>query len=249
MARAFTPAQLQLIQGGRIKARLLAQFALDSGNYYFCDDVWDMSDGLNTWIGASALASCTDITSAAGFAAESATIIIDGDRLSQSGFTDPAYLFREIMYEMVHQRRVYLYLGLALPDSKNFTLVVPIYTGVINNCKVVYPAVDILGSKGGGDPSTVQPSQGQLIITLDSIASRYSSSTFRTRSHNDQLNIDSSDMFMSYVSRVVGNEQILYWGKNPPKQIANQGYPYGGSLIGGQYNPYDPFGGQQGTTY
>lgn len=238
MARSFTSDQLALLEGGQLKARLLVTIILDSGTYYFCDDVYDLSDGTITYIGASALISATDITSGNALSSEGCTLVIDGTRLTQTGFTDPAGLFRSILGEKYQGRRVNLALGLAPIDSQNITLIVPLYAGMVNNIKIVEDAIDFLnGSSSGTDPASVQPSQPQMIITLDSIARRYQRATFRTRSHNDHLQLwGGTDLFYSFVDSVVQNEKILYWGGRPPPSVPGQGVPYGGTSGTASYN-------------
>lgn len=221
MARALTSPQIALLQSQNIKARWLVTFFLDSGTYYFCDDVNDMTDSNGqVYVGASALASINDIISSAQYSAESVTMEIDGTRIQQMGFEDPAQLFREIMALEIHQRRVNVALGFAYIDSLNLTLEVPVYAGKINNIKVTDDAVDF-GSitSGGGHPAQ----QSNLTLTLDSLAQRYQWATSRTRSQSDQLELDPTDNFFSFVNDTIANEQNIYWGTLSP--IGKQALP------------------------
>lgn len=215
MARTLNDDQRALLRAPNIKARLLTTWWMDDGTYRFTDDVNDIVFGSDTWIGASAIASAADIKSAsAGWAAESVTLTIDGTRLGQSGFTDPAAFFREILTIPLANRRVDIDLGLAYEDSQVITLVCPLYAGKINNAKVTDPRMDF-----GPGSSSSRPAS-KLEIQLDSLAARYNWVVGRTRSHNDQLNIDPTDYFFSFVQENVLNEATLYWGKKAPDGVA-----------------------------
>lgn len=218
MARSFTSDERILLRSPNIKGRFLLTFYLDEGTYRFCDDVEDLSDGTNTYIGASALAQCSDIRSSGNLAAEPVTLVIDGTRIGASGFTDPASLFRDILALKLHQRRVDIHLGIAYADSATLTLVKPIYAGKINNARVVDPKLDF-------SPEGMQEGPGNLEITLDSLASRYGRVSGRTRSHADQQEIDPTDMFFSFIQSMAQSRD-LYWGKKGPN--GENGYIGGG---------------------
>lgn len=216
MARSFTTGALALLQSGNLMARWLMTIYLDAGTYYFCDDWADMSDGTHTYIGASALAGGATIQSSQPFAAESVTLTIDGTRLSEVGISDPASLFQTILSNNLAQRRVDLALGLAAIGSTTFSLVIPTYAGKINSARVEESQVDILSMEAGGTSTPCK-----LMIVLDSLAMRYQVTLGRTRSHHDQLEIDSSDNFFKFVNDTISNEHTLYWGKaNPPGTVS-----------------------------
>lgn len=216
MALTFTTAELALLQSGSFKARLFTTWFLDAGTFYFCDDVEDQTDGVNTYVGASALLSCTDIKSGSGFSAEPITLVVDGTRILASGFPDPAQLFRDILSYKLHQRRVNFSLALAEINSPTYTLIRTIYAGKINNARLVYPKMQTPIETGQATP----PTPGTLEITIDSLAARYSRVTGRTRSHNDQLELDATDLFYQYTQDTVLNTTI-YWGKTNPITGAN----------------------------
>lgn len=205
MARTLTSPEKALLRLAGFKVRFLVTFHLDSGTYRFCDDIEDVSDGSNTYIGAAALANVSDIKGSQGLAAEGVTLVVDGARVSQSGFTDPAQLFRDILGYKLHQRRVDISLGFSELDSATLTLVIPVYAGKINNAKITDPKLSF-------DGNAPTESIGNMEIALDSLAHRYGRVTGRTRSHNDQLEIDSSDMFFSFVQDMAQSKD-LYWGK------------------------------------
>ncbi len=214
MARDLSSDQRTLIRSHRIRERILITFYMDEGTYRFCDDAEDMSDGTYTYIGASALAKATDIRSGSGFSAEGMTLTVDGTRLSQSGFTDPASFFRTILTYNLANRRVDFSLGLSYPDQQLIQLVLPIYAGKINYLRLV-------DQKIGFKPSASQdPLISNLEIYIDSLSMRYQWATGRVRTHQDQLLTDPTDMFFSFVQNNLKNEQTLYWGKdNPQKPI------------------------------
>ena len=208
-------------------ARWLVTFTMDGPSYYyFCDDWQDLSDGTNTYIGASALASAANIVSSGPFAAESVQLIIDGVRLQQAGFTDPASFFRTILAQNLSQRRVDISMGFAAVGSTSISLNVPVYAGKINFARIEEDQVDVVQA---GDSSGVQ-SPSKLIIQLDSLAMRYQWVNNRVRSHQDQLEIDSTDYFYQFVSDTIAQDRNLYWGKASPNVIASKAN--GGSLIG-----------------
>lgn len=214
MAKNLTGPQRTLLRAPELKARLLSTWYMDDGTYRYCDDPYDMVyfDGVSdiTWIGASALASATDIRmSGTGFAAEPVTITIDGTRMSQIGFSDPAAFFQLILQLPLTNRRVDLAYGLSYPDSEKIGMIMPVYAGKINAPRLLDPRLNDLGSADS------QP-QTKLEITLDSLALRYQWATGRTRSHEDQLEIDSTDMFFSYVQNSLRKQATLYWGKATP---------------------------------
>jgi hypothetical protein len=209
MARNFSSDQQALLRSDALSIRLLTTWTMDGGTYYYCDDVRDLTYGGNTYIGANALASATDIKSAANsFAAESVTITIDGTRLFEAGVTDPGIFFQSILSLPLANRRVDIALGIMGPADENPVLVIPMYAGKINNAKIIDPARNIA--------DVGNPQQSKLEIVLDSLAARYKWIVGRTRTHEDQLEIDPTDQFFAFVHANLQNESTLYWGKKAP---------------------------------
>lgn len=209
MARNFTTEERELLRSDSLQARLLTTWWMDSGTYRFCDDVFNLDYGGFTWIGANALFAATDIKATSGWAAESVTITIDGQRLFQAG-ADPASFFQNILAADLHNRRVDIELGLMPMNVQNPVLVIPLYSGKINHPRLVDPKRDLSGASEGAS---------RLDIVLDSLALRYQWVVGRTRSHEDQLEIDPTDHFFSFVSDNLRAEQNLYWGKKAPDGI------------------------------
>lgn len=228
MARTFSGPALALLQSGNLQARWLMTMYLDSGTSYFCDDWMDLTDGTYTYIGASALCTVASINSSAPFAAESVTLTIDGTRLQQAGFTDPAALFRAILGYNLVNRRVDLSMGFMAMGATQISLVVPVYAGKINYARIE----DLQTDFGVSDTDEVN-TPCNLTIVLDSLATRYQWSNSRTRSYQDQLQIDSTDQFFKFVSDTVAQELNLYWGMKNPVSTAPIGrtYPYNGLNI------------------
>lgn len=220
MARILTAPQRALLRSPSVAARALITFHMDSGDYLYCDDVNDITDGTSTWIGASALAACSDIRSSSGFSAEQVTITLDGTRMQESGFPDPAAFFQIVLGLPLHNRRVDLAYGLGYPESNTILLVLPAYAGKINNAKVVAPAINFDSLPGGSD----QTPQQNLQIILDSLTVRYTWITGRTRSNADQQEIAPGDTFFQYVGDAVLNESTLYWGKKNPAIAASNSF-------------------------
>lgn len=211
MARAFTNQQRELMRSPDLASNILATFYLDEGTYRFCDYDYDLFDGTNTYVGASALCDTSEIRSAAGMAAEAVTLTIDGNRMEQYGIQDPASVMREIMNYMHLQRRVDISQGFRYTYNKDLNLVVPLFAGKISSAKWVDPEIEMPGE---GDPGLAT-----LTILLDSLAMRYNRKSGRTRSHNDQLEIDPTDNFYSLTQNAIQNERILYWGKKTPAGV------------------------------
>lgn len=209
MARSFTTDQKTLLRSPSIKVRLLITFYLDEGTYRFCDDVVDVSDGTNTYIGASALLGDLEYKSGSGLAAEPVTLKIDGNRMTQYGVADPARALSDIMGYLHTQRRVDWSLGFAYADQQVMNIVVPIAAMKINNVRLIDEAIQAADSNS-------DKVEAKLEIVLDSLASRYNRATFRTRAHEDQLEIDPTDNFFSYVTAAATGEKTLYWGKDSP---------------------------------
>ena len=229
MSKAFTSDERLLLRSGLVKVRWLFTFFLDTGTYYFCDDVEDLTYSGQVYIGASALAAVSDIKSASGLASESITLIIDGTRVGASGYTDPASLFRDILTLKLHQRRVNIDVGIAPIDSFDLTIKKPAYAGKINNARIVDPKLEL-------SANPLDPTTGNLEIVLDSLSHRYNRQTGRTRSHADQQEIDPTDMFYSFVQDTVQKSNELYWGKasaSGQNGLITSGTPYGG---GGAYS-------------
>lgn len=197
---------------------MLMTFFMDDDTYYYCDDVQDVTDGVTTWLAASALADCSDIKSGSGLSSEPLTITIDGTRVFQAsaGFIDPNELFRNILTLKLHNRRFQLDYGISAleNDSGEVTLVLPGYSGLINNAKITMPSMDF-----GELVETDQRPEPVLEITIDSITARYSWLTGRTRSDADQQEISTGDTFFKFVNATVQNERKLYWGKKQPNQV------------------------------
>ena len=229
--RLLTAPQQALLSQSAIRAHLLIAFYLDQGTYRFCDDVVDLFDGTNTWIGASSILSEVEFTAGLGLAAEPITLICDGQRMVQAGITDPAAVLRDILGYLHRQRRVDTFLGLGALNSEEINLVIPITAMKINYAQLVDERLDPLG-----DSETVS----KLKIVLDSLASRYSRAPFRTRSHEDQKEIDATDNFFSFVQNASQTESTLYWGKNGPAGLSTRGGIPGGTsrTYGGTINSY-----------
>lgn len=221
MPRILDDTQRALLRADNVAARALVTFHMDDGDHRYCDDINDVQDpDGNIYVGASALASASDIKSGTGFSAEQVTLTIDGTRLHAAGFTDPAALFRMILELPLHNRRVDIAYGLSYIDSQQIQLVLPAYAGKINFVKVVAPQVGFESLP----ESQEQLPQQNLQITLDSLAIRYTWITGRTRSNADQQEIFPGDTFFQYVGDAVLNESTLYWGKKNPAIAASNNF-------------------------
>lgn len=211
MALNLTTAQRAMMRESRLKVRVLSTWYMDDGTYRYCDDIEDITIGGTTWIGAAALAAVSEIKSSTGnMSAEPVVLTIDGTRMYQAGFSDPAGFFNVILSLPLSNRRVDLMLAVGRADDPGYSLVLPLFAGKINNAKLVDPRMPAPTEQASARP------ESNLQITLDSLAARYSWSTMRTRTHEDQLEIDPTDMFFSYVHMNMKNEQTLYWGKKAP---------------------------------
>jgi hypothetical protein len=156
-------------------------------------------------------------------AAESVTISVDGSRVRASGFADPADLFRDILELGLANRRVDFSLGLKGPTDQDIVLVMPMFSGKINSPKLLYPqhAVGAVQSPGQHNDATLE-------FILDSLAIRYQWTSGRTRSNEDQLEVDPTDKFYAYVGDNLTRESTLYWGKTGPMtQAQNQAWLQG----------------------
>jgi hypothetical protein len=230
--RAFTQPIRDLLRAPSLRMRLLMTFFLDEGTYRFCDDAVDVTDGTNLWIGASALGSTVEMKSGRDLAAEPITLVLDGNHMTQAGITDPARVLRDIMGYLYTQNRTDIAWGLSYPDSAAIQLTVPTAAMKINTARLI-------DEKLGWD----RPNQqvvSKLEITLDSLAMRYTRSSFRTRSHADQQDIDPTDMFFSFTADAINTEKTLYWGKGGP------GTPVGSSTGGSGGSPAPVTGGGGG---
>lgn len=215
MARSLTSGQKALLRSPDLQLNTLATFYLDEGTYRFCDDIsgFDLSDGVNTYVGANALAEAAEIRSSQDLQAESTTLILDGNRMAQAGVDDPARVLRDIMGYLYQQRRVDYALGFRYSYSQTINLVIPVYAGKINSVRLIDKEIEysLEGSRVAS----------QLEIVLDSLAMRYRRATNRTRSHEDQLEIDPTDEFYSYTVNIAVNEKSIFWGKQAPLGVQN----------------------------
>jgi len=227
MARAFSPDQMALLKSPDLAVNALVTFYLDEvnpdqpdGAWRFCDLDRGLYDGVHNYVGASALTDSIEVKSSQDLAAEPVTLVIDGNRMAQYGIDDPARVLRDILGYLFQQRRVDLALGFRYNYSYDVNLTVPIYAGKINYCSLQDMAVPLEDNNTGDlDPSSGSPQLiTQLQITLDSLAKRYSRATNRVRSHQDQLELDPTDMFFSYVADAIANDKNLYWGGVSPVQ-------------------------------
>ena len=217
MARLFTNEQKELLRAPSLTLRICFTFYLDEGTYRFCDDIADATDGVNTYLGANPLASSIEIRSGRDLAAEPITIVLDGNKMTQAGINDPASVLRDILGYLHRQRRVDVHFGLSYPDSQEMNLLIPVGAMKINYARLIDKEIDL-------EDGTTQV-DAQLEIVMDSLAARYGRATFRTRSHDDQLEIDPTDQFFSFVSDAANNEKNLLWGKK--SSIGYTGAAYG----------------------
>lgn len=231
MALSLTSDQRALLESANVKARMLTTWYMDEGTYRFCDDISDLTIDGTTWIGANALASCSDIRSAnSGMSAEPVTLIFDGTRMFAGGFEDPAAFFNAILEVELSNRRVDIELALGHAEAEAYILKLPLFSGKINNVKLVdknYEGLD--------NPESAEQPQPNLEVVLDSLAARYSWSTMRLRTHEDQLEIDPTDKFFEFVHVNIRNEPVLYWGKKAPPGTTQAWGPggSGNSGVGG----------------
>ena len=222
MARSLTTDQKNLLRSPDLACNALATFYLDEGTYRFCDHPLDLYNGVDTFIGASALSESVDIKSGSDLAAQEVTLLIDGNRMTQYGIEDPASVLRDILTYLHQQRRVDIALGFRYSYSMDVNLTIPVYAGKINSCRLIDQRIPGIDS----DQAVIE---SRLEITLDALAMRYSKATLRTRSHQDQLEIDPTDNFFSFTLDATLNEAALYWGKERPRGIAA---PYSGGVGG-----------------
>lgn len=219
MARSFTTEQKALLRSPDLQMNMLITFYLDEGTYRFCDEAsgFDLTNGVDTWIGANALAEASEIRSSSDLQAEGVTLTLDGNRMAQYGVDDPARVLRDILGYLYQQRRVDYALGFRYSYSNELNLIIPAYAGKINSARLVDKEIGGPEEEGGSTTSS------SLEITLDSLAMRYRRASNRTRSHEDQLEIDPTDMFYSYTVNIAVNERSVFWGRDAPYGIANNG--------------------------
>lgn len=210
MAIALTSDQLALLRSPDLAINTLADFYLDSGTYHFCDNTADLSDGTTTWIGAQALTDSVEIRSPAPLASEQVTLTIDGNRMAQYGVSDPAGVLVSMLAELHVQRRVDLKLGLRYNNSATIQMVLPTLGTKINYCRLVDDTIQMTPDNSNPEVTA------KLEIVLDTLSARYSETTDRTRSNEDQLEIDATDMFFSFASEISPLNQTIYWGKDSP---------------------------------
>jgi hypothetical protein len=135
-------------------------------------------------------------------------MIVDGNKFTQAGVDDPGAILRQMLDELMQQRRVDIAFGFAYTYSQEINLVIPVFAGKINNVRMVDEDLSI--EPDGG------PIQAKIEIVLDSLASRYQKATFRTRSDADQREIDPNDSFFSFTSDALNTDRSIYWGKAAP---------------------------------
>jgi hypothetical protein len=199
-------------------------FFLDEGTYRFCDDIVDATGGGNTYIGANALAGALEIRSGRDLAAEPITLVLDGNRMTQAGVADPAKVLSQILGYLHQQRRVDVAFGFSYPDQQLMNLIIPMAAMKINYARLVDQDMNMTE----GSEEII----AKLEIVMDSLASRYGRASFRTRSHDDQLEIDATDMFFSFTADAANTERTLFWGKRSPTGTSGSGFG-GGSISGG----------------
>jgi hypothetical protein len=224
MARTLTTPQRDLLRSADLQMNALLTFYLDEGTYRFCDEStgFDLTDGTNTWIGASVLGDAAEVRSSQDLQAEQTTLVLDGMRMTQYGVDDPAKVMRDILTYLYQQRRVDYHLGFRYSYSSTLNLIIPVFAGKINSARLVDK--EIGGPEEGGGTT-----YSQLEIVLDSLAMRYSRATHRTRSHEDQLDIDPTDRFYSFTVNIAVNEKSIFWGKAAPLGVSSNA---GGSNAG-----------------
>lgn len=228
MARAFTTSERALLRSPDLQVNVLATFYLDQGIYRFCDEQagFDLTDGLNTYIGANALMDTVEIRNTANLTAEQVTLLLDGNRMAQAGVADPARVLSDILGYLYQQRRIDWAFAFRYTYSTTVNMIVPAYAGKINSCRLIDHEIGFPDAEGARTVSNLE-------IVLDSLAARYNRSTNRLRAHNDQLEIDSTDMFYSHTVDVAQNERTLYWGKAAPFGGGNVTGNIGGGFSSG----------------
>ncbi|MGL5078680.1 MAG: hypothetical protein ACRDBG_23015, partial [Waterburya sp.] len=185
-----------------------------------------------TYIGASALFNSVSIRSGGAFAAEPVTLLLDGNKLNQGGLPSSLEFFNSILASNTTQKRINLKLAIRDYNTEAVNVVWNLYAGKINYIRQVDEGASVTGDT---------PANSYLECVLDSLAMRYDRATMRTRSHEDQLEIDSTDMFFSFVQSANATERSVYWGRaaadGSTGYSTRSGYTGGGSNTrgGGRY--------------
>ena len=220
MSRNFTQQQIDLLKGN-VDVRTLVTFFFDSGTLYFAEDIKDVIWNGNSYVGAYGVADVEALDSGKDMVSEGIKIIVDGSRMTKAGIEDPGAIFSSVLDEPYMHRRVVIDFAFLPTNSNLVSFVVQAYVGRIVDMRVERPF--------SGDAN--------LVISLESVESRYADILNRVRSDEDQQAIFPGDKFFSFTTEVLLNEGKLFWGKKGPKNHV------GGSTGGG----FGSGGGDRGT--
>jgi len=188
--RQIEQAALDTLNAGTIVRRNLVLFELDSGNFGFWDDVYNILFDSNTYTGGagkftiSALPSVNDLS-------------VQGVRVEFSGLDPDALIMTET--EQYHQRPVSIYLAL-MDLQANFLSVKRWFTGVTDQA--------VRRELAGGAAT--------LTVQAEPISRELGRAGARVRSDADQRLIDANDGFFRHVASAAN--QPIFWGRKGPQK-------------------------------
>lgn len=207
MAIVLTTEQRALLASGAVAIRTLIDIHLDSGRLSVWDGEFDADFDGQTYKAVSDFGEISAISLGQDLGAEGMEIRLNGTKLQEESPDpiDPGALFGTIESENYQLRRVDIRFAFINPETLEVVLTVRRYAGFIDQIRQVEEV---------GDDGKIT---AWLIVSLESIAKRYSARGGRTRSHDDQQEIWSGDTFFKFTASAIEKQGTLYWGREPPK--------------------------------
>ena len=200
MAKSFDSATQALLEAGHVQFRYLAQFALASGTWRLGNHTpgeyisWDDQN----WLGVGQLAAISDLRTAAGLAADQATITVDASLLTENleDYSAETSALRDALREDMVNRRVDIWELYEHPDTGVATAGVKLFAGLIES-----KPIDLKG--------------GKVTIKVRSNRQALGWATGRTRSDADQQRVKSTDRSLRHAAKIAARNGKLPVGYNP----------------------------------
>lgn len=208
MPIALTDDEKAALRRGSIAIRTLIDFHFDSGRYSFWDGEfhWEAEPGV-TYLAVSDFGEVSSVGMGQDLGAEGITLRLNGTKLIEASpdADDPGAFFGMIEEENYQQRRTDVRFAFFDIDTGALLFTKRRYAGLVDQMRQLEEINEQFTA-----------AEQWLVIALESMARRYMVRSGRTRSHEDQREIDATDDFFKFTAPSVAKQGNIWWGRRPP---------------------------------
>lgn len=200
MVKQYDTATESALNAGKVDFRVLAELQLDDGTYRFGNhSAGELISVLGeSWYGVGGLATISSLRTSSGFAADEASIKVNGSQVLQPppGYEDTVSWFGDILKRNMVNRRCRLFELLLHTDTGEPLHADPVFAGPI-------------------DGTPLDPTKPEIVIRIRSNRMALTWPTGRTRSDADQRRVNETDGSLRHVGDVAARNGKMPWGFVP----------------------------------